>query len=333
MEKPFLSVIVVAHDRKEFLKEALRSVTQQSIDKSLFEIVLITNFPVDEDLFAIPNLTHLISESKGLELKIAEGLRQCKGEIVCFLEDDDAWEAGKLDKVVTIFKSNPDTGFYHNHFTIVDEKGNRAFHVTLSTMHRRMKRAGSLRTNKQEARYGEIRKMVKIGVNFNLSCMSIRRSVINRYSDYLNELKGQNLNVDTFVFYASLLSGKTLIADSDELTRHRIHGDKTSRHFITANTTPRDLGFSTLLRMTEGTEENKTIRRSIDCMISDLTFEIYSASNIRSRSLMAKAIVNHMRYFSRYDVQYDALLVLYGLLYFVSPRLGDFMHSIPESHL
>ena len=39
-----ISVIVTAYNRKEFLKEALESLNNQTLGKDKFEVILITNF-------------------------------------------------------------------------------------------------------------------------------------------------------------------------------------------------------------------------------------------------------------------------------------------------
>lgn len=42
--KPFISVIITALNRKEFLEDAIDSVISQTLDKDQFEIKVITNF-------------------------------------------------------------------------------------------------------------------------------------------------------------------------------------------------------------------------------------------------------------------------------------------------
>jgi glycosyltransferase involved in cell wall biosynthesis len=41
---PYISVIVTAYNRKDFILKAIRSVLTQSLDKSEYEIIVIKNF-------------------------------------------------------------------------------------------------------------------------------------------------------------------------------------------------------------------------------------------------------------------------------------------------
>jgi cellulose synthase/poly-beta-1,6-N-acetylglucosamine synthase-like glycosyltransferase len=45
-KKPYISVIITAHDRKEFLKEAINSVINQTLDKSFYEFIVVIIFIV-----------------------------------------------------------------------------------------------------------------------------------------------------------------------------------------------------------------------------------------------------------------------------------------------
>ncbi len=44
MKNPFISVIVTAYNRKEFLKEALASAVNQDLNRDFYEIICIKNF-------------------------------------------------------------------------------------------------------------------------------------------------------------------------------------------------------------------------------------------------------------------------------------------------
>ena len=59
----------------------------------------------------------------------------------------------------------------------------------------------------------------------NNSCISIRKSILIKYSEYL---KNQITNIDRFLFSVSLLSGLDLYIDKRILTFYRIHENQTS---------------------------------------------------------------------------------------------------------
>jgi glycosyltransferase involved in cell wall biosynthesis len=51
-----ISVIIIAYNRKIFLKDAIKSVLNQSLDRNLYEIIIVKNFnDKDIDDFIDPN--------------------------------------------------------------------------------------------------------------------------------------------------------------------------------------------------------------------------------------------------------------------------------------
>lgn len=44
MEKPFISVIVTAYNRKQFILEALNSIVNQTLSKDKYEVIVTKNF-------------------------------------------------------------------------------------------------------------------------------------------------------------------------------------------------------------------------------------------------------------------------------------------------
>ena len=43
-KNPFISVVVTAYDRKEFILEAVKSVIDQTLDRSRYEIIVVKNY-------------------------------------------------------------------------------------------------------------------------------------------------------------------------------------------------------------------------------------------------------------------------------------------------
>ncbi len=330
---PYISVLVIAFTRTQFLKYALDSIGRQTLRRELFEVIVVSNSDMDKSSLEKLNARMIRTDLRELESKMALGMDACRGEVICIMEDDDEWEDNRLQAVYDLFTSRKDIGYYHNAFSLIGEDGKKLKDPMFRLMDRRMMRAGQYTRDRTDATFGSIRKMIKMGLSFNTSSMSFRSSILSERKELLVSLKGRSSNVDNFIFYACLLSGAKVYGDSRRLTRYRIHPQNTSKRFLTSGTRPEDLGFGILMKMTEGGAENIQIRRSVECMISDLRFEIYSKENVRDRRLMLSAIAGHMHYFSLSDMQYDFMLVLFGLLYFISPRLGSMMHSIPSEHL
>lgn len=190
MQKNSITVILVAHKRKEFILEAAKSVLDQTIDKSLFELVVVKNLrDPDIDQFLLNHgIKNINSDIEGLGGKLSEALAFANGSIISFLEDDDLFLPGKLDHVLNVFSNNPSTVFYHNAALFINRAGKE------------------LMTKRSDP-------------GFNISCMSLRKESI------YNSCMGKVTNsLDLFLFCNGMDAGKTrTIYDDSILTLYRIH--------------------------------------------------------------------------------------------------------------
>ncbi|WP_290705506.1 glycosyltransferase, partial [Ferroplasma sp. Type II] len=44
MDNPYISVIIVAYNRKNYIKQAIESVLNQTLNQNLYEIIVVKNF-------------------------------------------------------------------------------------------------------------------------------------------------------------------------------------------------------------------------------------------------------------------------------------------------
>jgi len=120
-----ISVIIIANNRKIFLKDAIKSVLNQSLDRNFYEIIIVKNFKdKDIDDFIDQNvLLNIFSEDNNTILgKFLEGIKNSKGDIIAFLEDDDRFHKDK-QKIVNEIFSDEDVVYYHNASQYIDEDG------------------------------------------------------------------------------------------------------------------------------------------------------------------------------------------------------------------
>ena len=87
---PYISVIITAYNRREFLLNAIKSVLSQTLDKKYYEIIVIKNFQDDiiDNFISENNIKGIISTDNSLGGKLIEALNVATGEIISFLEDD-----------------------------------------------------------------------------------------------------------------------------------------------------------------------------------------------------------------------------------------------------
>jgi glycosyltransferase involved in cell wall biosynthesis len=219
-EKPYISVIITAHNRKDFLKDAINSVLNQTLEKSFYEIIVIKNFEDQE-------IDNLIEENKIISLKtrdesligedLALGIERANGEVISFLDDDDLFMPEKLETVYNYFNKYENLVYLHNSEYFIDEKGNPTrFWVKDLNEDVVLDNVKNLNI---------LSKLRIYGLFFNMSSISVRK---NKILPYLEDLKKINSNPDDFVFFISLYKSPNLsILLKQKLTKYRVHQSTT----------------------------------------------------------------------------------------------------------
>lgn len=185
-----ISVIIVAHKRKTFIKTALDSVLNQTLQERNYEVIIVKNF-VDEvidNYISTKSVRSFFLEDETLSGKLSFAIRHSNGNILCFLEDDDLFLKNKLERVFFIFTSE-EIDYFHNQYYAINENGNRI-------------------------------KFKFETPDFNLSCISIRKKIIN--INLLAELN-DNIVVDSFFYYTNIEYGGKFSISNEILNCYRVH--------------------------------------------------------------------------------------------------------------
>lgn len=117
-----ISVIITAYNRRDYLLRALNSVLNQTLDRDLFEIIVIKNYKDNEiDQQIIKSGSKLIfSDDKALGAKFIKGFLESSGDVVCILEDDDLFYRHKLEEVLYEFERDQKLIFYQHPTDVKD---------------------------------------------------------------------------------------------------------------------------------------------------------------------------------------------------------------------
>lgn len=102
-----VSVIITAYNYGRYLERAIRSVENQSLDRSQYEIIVIDDASTDETQQVLENYTDAVrmfrmEKNVGLSEARNFGVRKSRGQYIVFLDADDYFQ-GDLLKVQSVF--------------------------------------------------------------------------------------------------------------------------------------------------------------------------------------------------------------------------------------
>lgn len=189
----YISVIIIAYDRKEFLLEALKSTVNQTLDRKNYEIIVVSNFnDKNIDEFILQNsIKSIYTDDTSLSGKLAIGIKNSSGNVISFLDDDDMFTEDKLEYIYNKFTDK--VAYIHNNYITINKNGNKINY-----------------RNK--------------GIDFNMSSISIRKDVINSNVSKINRL------LDAFMYFSAIGNGK-IIKSKKVLTYYRLYDGNTSQYY------------------------------------------------------------------------------------------------------
>ncbi|QXJ34880.1 glycosyltransferase family A protein [Saccharolobus shibatae] len=146
MSKVDLSVILTAYNRKEYIKDAIKSLSAQTLDNSKFEVLYFTNFPdydnICSNTFKNVKIFHPKNSSWGEWIYLAT--INADGSVLTFLDDDDMYEKHRLERISNILRKYEESQciFYINNFIIYkkeisnkNEKDYKVYSINAYNLH------------------------------------------------------------------------------------------------------------------------------------------------------------------------------------------------------
>lgn len=228
-----VSVIVIADERLTFVREALRSLEQQTLDRASFETILVLrghDYAL-ETYCQESGITLIHTSLPSLGAKMAMGATQARGEVVAFLEDDDLFAPDKLAKIVRAFQRDSDLVFLKNGFMYVADDGLRQpAHIPSG-----LPRPSSLYRDTviiQPTRIeSTLQRLTNRFPEFNNSSISVRKSAVEPWLPMLSRM---DMVADAFLFYSALAGSGRICISSEILTKIRLHGANLSGGAVTS---------------------------------------------------------------------------------------------------
>jgi glycosyltransferase involved in cell wall biosynthesis len=207
VDKPYISVIITAYNRKKYLLGAVRSVLNQTLSKDLYEVIVVKNFRdeiIDQELERW-GVINLYSDDARQGGALRDALEVARGEVISLLDDDDEFLPEKLGYVYAAFRNGVD--YYHNGRVVVNETGKVLRVEGYSAL---------IKGDYEKTKYAV--KMVIHSTHGYSSSISFMMAILEGF-----DLEKCDVSIDECIFTAALLSARVIADDPRPLTLLRVH--------------------------------------------------------------------------------------------------------------
>ncbi|HAY74089.1 MAG TPA: glycosyl transferase [Opitutae bacterium] len=110
-----ISVVIPSYNRKNFLRKALESVLDQTLQAH--EILVVDDGSNDHTITDLssdfPTVTWLRQENAGVSAARNHGIRKASGEWIALLDSDDQWHKEKLEAQLRLLSTEPNSRACH----------------------------------------------------------------------------------------------------------------------------------------------------------------------------------------------------------------------------
>jgi len=246
---PYISVIVTAYRRRQYLYNALLSLKAQTLSRNKYEVVVVKDF----DDLQIDNLIKdmgwksVYSDEEYQGRMYLNGLKEANGDVITFLDDDDTYMPNRLEYVYNTFTNNSDIGYLHHSHRQVGVDGNVS-PVFEAEMPRNLIPQSELKlTWDMINRYSErgysdpilyIFRSYRVHPDVNSTSIAVKRELLERHASLLNELY---YGPDCFFFASAITDKATMFFSDAKLSTRTYHGSNFVSRLQLANDSPEEI--------------------------------------------------------------------------------------------
>ncbi len=141
---PSISAVIPVYNGKNYLREAVDSIANQTILPT--ELIIVDDGSTDDSLSSINQLTlpfkvrSVRQENGGQSQARNHGARLAKGEYLALLDQDDVWYPDHLERLLQPCLEDPDIGWTFGNLDQIDQFGNTIFRDCLDYLRPEHKR-------------------------------------------------------------------------------------------------------------------------------------------------------------------------------------------------
>ncbi len=324
IKRPFVTVVVTAFRRREYLSETLASLERQTASRDSFEVIVVKDFEDEHIDGKISEMgwTSIVNKSEMVGQFITDAIARSSGEVISFLDDDDIFEPGKVARVIEVFSRAQEIGYYHNSASFINEAGESII-APYSFSFSASKEPDGERVIRKEDVPESISRMLHLRHDFNKSCISIRKDVLLRYANVSRQMQS---GYDSFIFFAAALSNCSMLVDDERLTRYRFNRKSVSISSTYSFSKRQIETFKLLYKMAldaGAAEITSLLERQI------LFFIIINAIHnpMESRREVLRSALSFIRHVNEYSRMGNTFAGILSMTYMVSPRLSKRLYS------
>lgn len=226
---PQISVVIGAVGRDRFVSAAVESVLAQSLPRDQYEVLVTCDFhsPAVEQYLRAHSVRTLWDPDRS-QGRVVRAARAARAPLIAYLDDDDLFEPDRLARALDVFRAHPETSFYRNRVSVVDELGRPSDPAKWDRLYRgsSLDRSGPLLVDvdAKRARWSEA---LASYPEFNLSSMIVRRELLDGAGG--SRLERMSARIDLGHFVEAYLAPGGMYLDDRRLTRYRLHRFNNSR--------------------------------------------------------------------------------------------------------